>query len=115
MWSNQPKQELAEPCAQLHNQPLEQSKRSATKVLVGLAASFAASWNASNSGACSQCGGYRELRVSTAQHPHAFCSAQCEEEFVLTALGVLSLDDCIRIQQRLEQLLRDARWDMDRC
>ena len=111
MWSNQPKQELPEPCARRIDEPLEQSKRSATEVLVGLAASLAASWNASNSGACSHCGGYCDSRASTAQHPLAFCSAQCEREFVLTALAALSLDDCIRIQQRLELLLRDARRD----
>jgi hypothetical protein len=115
MWSNQPTREQPESHDRKTDQPPKQTKRSPTTVLVEVAASFAAAYGASESGSCSQCRGYRDPRISTAQHPQVFCSQQCEREFVLTALKGLTLEDCIRLQERLELLLRGAQRDRTRC
>ena len=109
MWSKQPTQEKPESCNSRTDPALGSTGKSAAAALVEVAASFAAGWNGSNSGSCSQCRGYRDPRISTAQHPHVFCSAQCEKEFVLNALAAFTPEDCMRLQERLEQLLRDAR------
>ena len=109
MWSNQPTQEKPKLCKGSTDPALKPTKKSGAAVLVEVAANLAAAWSAPNSGACSQCRGYRDVRISTAQHPHVFCSAQCEKEFVLNALADFTLEDCVRLQGRLERLLRDAR------
>jgi hypothetical protein len=56
-------------------------------------------------GWCFRCRGRQDPRRSTAQYPSAFCSEHCEQEFVRAALASLTLQDCIRIHQRLEDLL----------
>src|SRR5271165_5398385 len=65
-------------------------------------------------GLCSRCRNYRNSRASTAQCPNLFCSKQCEQEFVRTAMTSVSLEDCICIQERLETLLIGARQSMAR-
>jgi hypothetical protein len=57
---------------------------------------------------CYQCGVPGSSNNSTAQCPKVFCSEQCEQEFVRAALASLTLEDCIRMQQRLETLLVGA-------
>lgn len=85
-------------------------RRSATTLLVELADAFvAAAARGPSSGLCSQCRGFRDPRVSTAQSPNVFCSEHCERDFVRAALASLTLDDCIRIQQRLESLVARAQ------
>jgi hypothetical protein len=56
-------------------------------------------------GLCSRCRSDRNLQSSTAQHPEVFCSAQCELEFIRIALASITLEDCVRMHQRLESLL----------
>jgi hypothetical protein len=67
-----------------------------------------AEYDASAPGLCSQCRGPRNPNSSTAEFPNVFCSEQCEKEFVGSALASLSLEDCVRIQGRLEALLAGA-------
>ena len=84
----------------------ESAGKSATAVLIELARTFvAASSTAPLPGLCSRCRSSRDPRASTSQHPNIFCSRQCEMEFVREALASLTLDDCIRVQQRLDSLL----------
>ena len=98
-------QEQPKPCKGGTDPSLNPTKKSAAAVLVEVAATLAAAWRAPNSGSCPQCHGYRDARISSAQHPHVFCSAQCEREFVLNALAAFTLEDCVRLQERLERLL----------
>jgi len=57
---------------------------------------------------CLRCQGRQDPR-STAHYPKIFCSANCEREFIRAALASLTLQDCIRIHRRLENLLMDTR------
>ena len=92
------------------SRPDNSRRRSATGILVELADAFVnAASRGPSAGLCSQCGGYRDPRASSAQSPNIFCSAECERDFVRTALASLTLEDCIRIQQRLESLLLGAQ------
>jgi hypothetical protein len=59
-------------------------------------------------GLCSRCRSGRNVQSSSAQYPSVFCSEQCEQEFIRTALASLTLEDCIRIHGRLEDLLMHA-------
>ena len=56
-------------------------------------------------GLCSRCRGWRAPRTSTAEYASVFCSEQCEKDFIRAALANLTLDDCVRIHQRLETLI----------
>ena len=64
--------------------------------------------HASVEGLCSQCWAPRDPLSSTAQCANVFCSEQCEREFIQAALSSITLDDCIRMQHRLETLLTGA-------
>jgi hypothetical protein len=82
------------------------TEKSPGATLIGLSVTLAA---AARSGAmpglCARCRGYRDPVSSTAQCPNVFCSRLCEQGFVHTTLASLTLEDCIRIQGRLEALL----------
>jgi|SRR5579871_3701234 len=92
------------------SRPDNPRRRSATGILVELADAFVnAASRGPSAGLCSQCGGYRDPRSSTAQSPNVFCSAECERDFVRTALASVTLEDCIRIQHRLESLLLSTK------
>jgi len=54
---------------------------------------------------CSQCLGPQNPRNSDGEYAKVFCSLECEQEFLTTAFASLTVEDCIRIQQRLEGLL----------
>jgi hypothetical protein len=56
-------------------------------------------------GLCSQCQGFRVARISSARYANIFCSTECEREFISAALASITVDDCIRMHQRLESLL----------
>ncbi len=60
-------------------------------------------------GLCHSCRNFRDPRTSAAEFPNIFCSPECEQEFVHTALASVTLEDCIRIQARLESLLAGAQ------
>lgn len=63
---------------------------------------------ASVAGLCSQCWAPRNPHSSTAQCPNVFCSEECERQFIRAALASITLDDCVRMQRRLEALLTGA-------
>jgi hypothetical protein len=75
----------------------------ATLIQLGIALAGAES-SASIPGLCSHCRSHN-AQCSTAQYPHVFCSEQCERKFICAALASLTLKDCIRIHERLENLL----------
>lgn len=55
-------------------------------------------------GLCSRCRSNRDPNRSTSHYPNVFCSERCEQDFIRIALASLTLEDCIRIQKRLESL-----------
>jgi hypothetical protein len=60
-------------------------------------------------GLCARCRSHRDPQTSKAQYPNIFCSERCEREFIRTELASLTLDDCVRMQRRLEALLNRAQ------
>jgi hypothetical protein len=85
-------------------------EKSAGATLVGLRVVLARSESTSRiPGLCSRCVGHRDPRTSTANYPNIFCSEKCEQEFVRAALASLTLDDCLRIQARLDELIAGAQ------
>ena len=60
-------------------------------------------------GWCLRCRGSQDPQRSTSQYPNAFCSEHCEQEFIRTALTSLTLEDCNRMHERLENLLVPAQ------
>jgi hypothetical protein len=55
-------------------------------------------------GLCSRCRSNRAPNRSTSHYPNVFCSERCEQDFIRIALASLTLEDCIRMQKRLESL-----------
>ncbi len=83
---------------------------SAATRLIGLGRALAGTESGpSTPGLCSQCWAPRNPHSSTAQFPNAFCSQKCEQEFVRAALASVTIEDCIRMQRRLETLLMAAK------
>src|SRR6266436_1220767 len=60
------------------------------------------------SGWCLRCRGSQDPQRSTSQYPKVFCSEHCEQEFTRTVLASLTLEDCIRMDERLGNLLMSA-------
>ena len=60
-------------------------------------------------GWCLRCRVSQAPQRSTSQYPNVFCSEHCEQEFIRTALASLTLEDCIRMHERLENLLVPAQ------
>ena len=60
-------------------------------------------------GWCLRCRVSQDPQRSTSQYPNVFCSEHCEQEFIRTALASLTLEDCIRMHERLENLLLPAQ------
>ena len=56
-------------------------------------------------GLCSQCWRPRKAHGSTSQFSNIFCSEECEQEFIRAALASITVEDCLRIQHKLESLL----------
>src|ERR1700730_7106853 len=59
-------------------------------------------------GWCLRCRVSQDPQRSTSQYPNVFCSQHCEEEFIRAALVSVTLEDCIRMHERLENLLVPA-------
>jgi len=55
---------------------------------------------------CKRCRSTHDPQNSTSRYPSIFCSKACEAEFIRQELTALTVDDCIRLQARLEKLLR---------
>ena len=60
-------------------------------------------------GWCLRCRGSQDPQRSRSQYPKVFCSEHCEQEFIRTALASLTLEDCNRMHERLENLLVPAQ------
>ena len=60
-------------------------------------------------GWCLRCRGSQDPQRSTSQYPNVFCSERCEQEFICRALASLTLEDCIRMHERLGNLLMPAQ------
>src|SRR5882762_11223603 len=60
-------------------------------------------------GWCLRCRVSQDPKRSTSQYPNVFCSEHCEEEFIRAALVSVTLEDCIRMQERLENLFVPAQ------
>ncbi len=85
-------------------------RKSGAATLIELGIAFAAAESSDPiPGSCSHCRAPRNPLRSTAQCPNVFCSEQCEQEFVRAALASLSIEDCMRIHERLDTLLVGAR------
>jgi hypothetical protein len=57
------------------------------------------------SGWCHRCWVSQDPQRSTSQYPNVFCSEHCEQEFIRAALISVTLEDCIRMHERLELLV----------
>jgi hypothetical protein len=75
----------------------------ATPIKLGITLAAAESSDAIP-GLCSRCRTDRDPQRSTSRYPNVFCSEQCEQEFIRIALVSVTLEDCIRMQRRLENL-----------
>jgi len=51
----------------------------------------------------------QDRQRSTSQYPNVFCSEHCEQEFIRAALVSVTLEDCIRMHEQLENLLVPAQ------
>jgi len=80
------------------------SSTGATLIELGIAL-VSAELGSAIPGLCSRCQSGRNEQSSTAQYPNVFCSEQCEQTFIRTALASLTVEDCIRMHERLERLL----------
>lgn len=60
-------------------------------------------------GCCLRCRGSQDPQRSMSQYPNVFCSEHCEREFIRTAFASLTLEDCIRMHERLRNLLMPAQ------
>jgi hypothetical protein len=60
-------------------------------------------------GCCLRCRVSQDSQRSTSQYLNVFCSEHCEQEFIRIALASLTLEDCIRMHERLENLLVPAQ------
>jgi hypothetical protein len=60
-------------------------------------------------GWCLCCRVSQDPQRSTSQYPNVFCSEHCEQEFICTALASLTLEDRIRMHERLGNLLIPAQ------
>jgi hypothetical protein len=75
----------------------------ATVIELGITLGFA------TPGWCLRCRGRQDPPSSSSQYPNVFCSEHCEQEFIRTALASLTLEDCIRMHERLGNLLMPAQ------
>ena len=84
-------------------------KKSAASTLIDLCVGLIHANSSDVSGMCSRCHSELDPRSSTAKYPNAFCSEQCEREFIRASLASMSLEDCVRIDARLNVLLDRAQ------
>lgn len=60
-------------------------------------------------GRCAVCMTEVDPAASTSRFTTLFCSLSCEHRFIREGLRSLTVEDCTRIQQRAEELLRGLR------
>lgn len=84
--------------------------KSAGAMLIALGITLAgAESRIATPGWCLRCRVSQDPQRSTSQYPNVFCSEHCEEEFIRAALVSVTLEDCIRMHARLENLLVPAQ------
>jgi hypothetical protein len=81
------------------------SVKSAGFNLLGLGLTLAGAETEPMPGLCWRCRSRRNKHYSSSNFPNIFCSHECEQGFIHAALASVTLEDCIRIQRRLENLL----------
>ena len=85
-------------------------RKSAASMLIEVGVMLAeAAFATPTPGLCFHCRNDKDARDSTAEYQNLFCSRQCERKFVRTMLASVTLEECIRTQERLEALLVGAR------
>lgn len=81
--------------------------KSAAATLVELGVNLAgAEATPQHPASCKRCKSTHDPQKSTSHYPTIFCSKACEGEFIRKELAALTLDDCIRLQAKLERLLK---------
>jgi hypothetical protein len=79
--------------------------KSAGATVIELAMTLAgAESSVATPGWCFRCRVSQDPPRSTSQFPNVFCSEHCEQEFIRGALASLTLEDCIRMHERLGNL-----------
>ena len=81
------------------------TEKSAGGNLLELGLTLANAETQSIPGLCWRCRSRRDQGHSSSSFPNVFCSDECEQEFIHAALASVTLEDCIRIHRRLENLL----------
>ena len=84
-------------------------KKSAASMLIELCVGLIHANSSDVPGMCSRCLSELVPQSSTAKYPNAFCSEQCEHEFIRASLASMTSDDCARMQARLNVLLDRAQ------
>jgi len=103
-FKHQPLSSLSSDC--YSSWPEDPPDSSAAAVAIGLSLALAESESdRPRPGLCYSCRNLRDPQTSAAEYPNIFCSQACEQVFVRTALASVTVEDCIRIQARLESLL----------
>jgi hypothetical protein len=83
--------------------------KSAASTLIDLCVGLIRANSSDVPGMCFRCLSERDPRSSAAKYPNAFCSEQCEHEFVRASLASMTLEDCVRMHARLNVLLDRAQ------
>ncbi len=78
-----------------------------TALAVGLAVEIAKK-KLSPDGECGYCRGQFDPAASNARFTTLFCCLSCERKFIHNGLSSLTVEDCIHIQQRLDEILAAA-------
>jgi hypothetical protein len=84
------------------------SEKAAGITLIDPGLTLVGAKDASIPGLCSRCRSGRDPQRSSSNFPDLFCSEECEQEFIHTAVASVTLEDCIRMQRRLDNLLTFA-------
>ncbi len=81
--------------------------KTAAETLVALGVQLTgAEANSTAPASCKRCKSAHDPQRSTSRYRSIFCSKACESEFIRKELASLTLDDCIRLQGKLERLLK---------
>ena len=84
-------------------------KKSTASMLIDLCVGLIHANSSDAPGMCSRCLSELVPRSSTAKYPNAFCSEQCEHEFIRASLASMTLESCVRMHARLDVLLDRAQ------
>ncbi len=81
--------------------------KTAAQTLVELGVTLArAEASATAPASCKRCSAAHDASLSNSRYPSIFCSKSCERDFIRTELASLTVEDCMRLQTKLDDLLR---------